>query len=126
MGDWFRLSLVCNSVLPAWAEEWVLTSGTSVDVAAADGGPDAGGAVVAGREVLRRWSLEEAFPLPVAGFGAIFKNPWVFFRWITTKSQRKIAQKTLDSTIKVTVGLIRGNYSDKSTIGVFKKHAKTL
>ena len=101
MGDWFRLSLVCNSVLPAWAEEWVLTSGTSVDVAAADGGPDAGGAVVAGREVLRRWSLEEAFPLPVAGFGAIFKNPWVF-SLDHDKITGKIAQKTLDSTIKVT------------------------
>ena len=82
------MSLVIKSVLPAWAEERVLTSGASVVVEAADGGPDAGGAVVAGREVLRRWSLEEAFPLPVAGFGAIFGNPWVF-RWITTKSQEK-------------------------------------
>ena len=69
-------------------------------MAAADGGPDAGGAVVAGREVLRRWSLEEAFPLPVAGFGAILEIRG-FFRWITTQITGKIAQKTLDSTIKV-------------------------
>ena len=36
--------------------------------------PDAGEATVEVLEVLRRWSLEEPFPLPEADFGAILDS----------------------------------------------------
>ena len=72
------LLLGIKSVLPASAERRVLTSGFSAWTGWDGPDPDAGGAAVAavaaGPEALRRWSLEEPFPLLEAGFfGAILR-----------------------------------------------------